>query len=63
MGSEVIEFKEQKQSDSQIPPELAGVPRELRSTSGDEVVLLKSAEPVVIKTKEGLLPQFGNIQL
>uniref|UniRef100_A0A663E1S1 ribonuclease H n=1 Tax=Aquila chrysaetos chrysaetos TaxID=223781 RepID=A0A663E1S1_AQUCH len=56
MGSEVIEFKEQKHSDSKIPPELAGVPRELWSTSGDEVGLLKSAEPVVIKTKGGTTP-------
>uniref|UniRef100_A0A663FFP7 ribonuclease H n=1 Tax=Aquila chrysaetos chrysaetos TaxID=223781 RepID=A0A663FFP7_AQUCH len=56
MGSEVIQLKEQKHSDSKIPPKLAGVPRELWSTSGNEVGLLKSAEPVVIKTKGGTPP-------
>jgi len=36
--------------------ELSDIPHELRSTSGDEVGLLKSAEPVVIQTKGGTHP-------
>jgi len=52
----LIKIPENKKEGKKILEELSDVPHELWSTSGDEVGLLKSAEPVVIQTKGGTPP-------
>jgi len=56
IGMSLIKILENKKEGKKIPEELSDTPHELWSTSGDEVGLLKSAEPVVIQTKGGTPP-------
>jgi len=52
----LFKIPENKKEGKKVPEELSDIPHELWSTSGDEVGLLKSAEPVVIQTKGGTPP-------
>jgi len=62
IGMSLIKIPENKKEGKKIPEELSDIPYELWSTSGNEVGLLKSAEPVVNQTKERTPPLFNNIQ-
>lgn len=56
IGSQLVAIDSKNPEDLQIPEELKESPPKLRSTSGDETGVLKSAEPLVIKTKRGSPP-------
>lgn len=56
IGSEIAHISSEKELTENIPRGLEVVPQTLCSTSGEDVGLFLSAEPVVIKTKGGLPP-------
>ncbi|GAB0207455.1 hypothetical protein GRJ2_003211200 [Grus japonensis] len=56
MGSEIVQIPQEEELAFKIPKGLEAVPRELWSSSGDDIGLLLSAELVIIKTKGGSPP-------
>ena len=61
MGSEIVHVLKNEEPHFEIPLGVEAVPWELWSTSSEDVTLLLSAEPVVIKQKEGLPPPLNSV--